>query len=147
MSIKTLFIEDISIGLTRSRAKTVTAADIAAFGAVSGDLNPVHFDEAFAAATPFGGVVAHGMLSAALISAVIGEDLPGHGAIYLGQTLKFHAPVRPGDVVVTQCRVADLSVEKRRLVLDCMCRVEDQIVLSGEATVLAPSRARLRTAA
>lgn len=145
--MKTLFIEDLAIGLSRTRETTITRDHIAAFGAVSGDFNPVHFCEEYASSTPFGGVVAHGMLSAALISAVIGEELPGHGAIYLGQTLTFRGPVRPGDRVVTTCTVADLNAAKRRLTLSCECRVGSTVVLSGEAVVLAPRRSDVRTAA
>lgn len=142
-----LHIDEMTPGLRRSRVTRVTQADIDAFGAVSGDRNPVHYCADYAAGTPFGGVVAHGMLSAALISAVIGEELPGHGAIYLGQTLRFHAPVRPGDDVVAECVVSDVVFEKRRVTLDCACRVGDAVVLSGEATVLVPKRAASEIAA
>ena len=140
----TLYLEDLTVGLTRTRVKVITQADISAFGAVSGDLNPVHFCDDFAAQSPFGGVVAHGMLSASLFSAVIGEELPGHGAIYLGQTLKFHAPVRPGDRVVATCRVQSIAPERRRVFLECACHVEETLVLSGEAEVMAPRRPQPR---
>ncbi len=136
----TLYIDEIGIGMTARRARRLTRDCIAAFGDVSGDYNPVHFDDEYAESTPFGGVVAHGIHSAALISAVIGEELPGHGAIYLGQTLKFHGPVRPGDVVVAEVLVDDVDVAKRRLTLTCECRVDGKLVLSGEAKVLAPKR-------
>lgn len=136
----TLYADELEIGMTRSRSKTVTRDCIATFGQVSGDLNPVHFCDDFAAATPFGGVVAHGMMSGALISAVIGEDLPGHGAIYLGQTMRFHGPVRPGDTITATCTVKEIVVEKRKLTLDCKVTVDGALVLSGEAVVLTPKR-------
>lgn len=135
-----LFIEDIEVGLERSREVEVTRAMIDAFGAVSGDMNPVHFSEEYAQTTIFGGCIAHGILSAGFISAVIGEQLPGHGAIYIGQSLRFRAPVRPGDRVLARCRVAEVDRERKRLTLECECLVGDRVVLDGEAKVLAPSR-------
>ena len=137
----TLFIEDIDIGTERGLSRVITDAEIEAFAVASGDRNPLHFDDVHANETVFKGRIAHGILTASLISAVIGEQLPGHGAIYLGQTLKFRAPVRPGDKVDVVCTVKDLVREKARIVLDCVCRVGDTVVLEGEANVLAPSRA------
>lgn len=144
---KTIFIEDMTVGMTRSREKLISLNDIEAFGAVSGDRNPVHFCQDYASRSVFGGVIAHGMLSAGVISAVIGEDLPGHGAIYLSQTLRFRAPVRPGDLVIAECHVAEIHPAKRRVSLGCQCRVGDTVVLEGEALVLAPSRAAAVAAA
>lgn len=144
----TLYVEDLSVGVTRSQSRRVTQAHIEAFADITGDRNPIHLDAAYAESTRFGGVVAHGMIAAGLISAVIGEELPGHGAIYLGQTLKFLGPVRPGDVVTATCRVLEVDREKRRLLLDCEAKVGDAVVLKGEAKVLAPSRAdKVRRAA
>lgn len=134
-------IEDLEIGMARSRAAPVTMEVIAAFGAVSGDMNPVHLDEEYAATTPFGGVIAHGMLSGAFISAAIAEELPGRGSIYLRQSLAFKAPVRPGDEVVTTVTVSAIDLAKKRVTLDCVCKVGDRVVVEGEAVVLAPSRA------
>ena len=136
----TIYIEEIAEGMSRERARKVTAADIDAFARVSGDFNPVHLDPTFAEATPFRGVIAHGMLTAAMISAVIGEELPGPGAIYMSQSLKFRAPVRPGDEVRAVCSIAKLCRERRRVWIDCACLVGDAVVLEGEALVLAPSR-------
>lgn len=136
----TIFIEDLEIGMTRYVRKTVTDQDIEMFAAVSTDHNPVHLDEEYAQDTMFGGRIAHGMLTAGLISAVIGEQLPGHGTIYMGQSLKFLAPVRPDDTVVASVTVTDIDFAKRRVKLDCACMVEGKKVLAGEATVLAPSR-------
>ena len=135
----TICIEDIEIGMTRSLAKVITNRDIELFAEVSTDQNPVHLDDDYAQDTIFEGRIAHGMLTAGLISAVIGEQLPGHGTIYLGQTLKFLAPVRPGDRVVAEVKVTDIIHAKRRVALDCRCTVGDTVVLKGEAMVLAPS--------
>lgn len=138
-----IYIEEMEVGIERTRRKRVTQADIAVFADLSGDYNPVHFCEDYASKSMFGGVIAHGMLSAGLISAVIGEELPGHGAVYLGQTLNFRAPVRPGDLLTARCRVAEVHREKRRIVLDCACFTgenADLLVLEGQAKVLTPSR-------
>lgn len=133
-------IEEIEIGMSRSLAKTIGDAEIRAFAAISSDHNPVHLDEDYARDTIFEGRIAHGMLTAALISAVIGEQLPGHGSVYLGQTLKFRAPVRPGDRVEATVSVTDIDHARRRVTLACCCRVGERTVLEGEALVLAPSR-------
>lgn len=110
------------------------------FAKVSTDRNPVHLDETYAQDTIFEGRIAHGMLTAGLISAVIGEQLPGHGTVYLGQTLKFMAPVRPGDMVRAEVTVEAIDHAKRRVTLATRCLVGDTVVLKGEAVVLAPSR-------
>jgi len=98
------------------------------------------YDDAAAAASIFGTRVAHGMLSASLFSAVIGERLPGHGTIYLGQNLKFTAPVKIGDAVTATVTVAEINAAKRRVSLDCVATVGDTVVIKGDALVLAPSR-------
>lgn len=126
--------------MRRSLAKTIGDREIAMFAELSTDHNPVHLDDEYAQNTIFQGRIAHGMLTAALISAVIGEQLPGHGTVYLGQTLKFRAPVRPGDCVQATVAVRDIDYARRRVTLDCRCRVGDTVVLDGEALVLAPSR-------
>ena len=136
----TICIEDIEIGMIRSLTKHVTDADIAMFATVTTDHNPVHLDESYAQDTIFGGRIAHGMLTAGLISAVIGEQLPGHGAVYLGQSLRFLAPVRPGDIVLAQVEVTGIDHARRRVTLDTRCLVDGKKVLVGEALVLAPSR-------
>lgn len=136
----TIYIEDLEVGMSRSLRKVVTDEDIEMFAQVSTDHNPVHMDEAYAKDTIFGGRIAHGMLTAGLISAVIGEQLPGHGTVYMGQTLKFLAPVRPGDMVYAEVKVVDIDHAKRRVTLDCHCSVDGKKVLMGEAKVLAPSR-------
>ncbi|MEM1315884.1 MAG: MaoC family dehydratase [Pseudomonadota bacterium] len=135
----TVVIEDMSIGMTRHLRKEVTDRDIELFAEVSTDRNPVHLDDAYAQDTIFGGRIAHGMLTASLISAVIGEQLPGHGTVYLGQNMRFLAPVRPGDVVEARVTVTDIDHGRRRVALECACAVGDTVVLKGEALVLAPS--------
>jgi 3-hydroxybutyryl-CoA dehydratase len=136
----TICIEDIEMGMTRYLQKVVTDEDIALFARVSTDHNPVHLDDDYARDTIFQGRIAHGMLTAGLISAVIGEQLPGHGTVYMSQSLKFLAPVRPGDLVHAQVTVTGIEFDKRRVQLDCECTIEGKKVLVGEAMVLAPSR-------
>lgn len=133
-------IEDIEIGMISSRTKTVTDRDILLFAEVSTDRNPVHLNEDYARETMFQGRIAHGMLTAALISAVIGEQLPGHGTVYLGQSLKFLAPVRPGDALTAEVKVIAIDHARRRVTLETQCAVGNTVVLKGEALVLAPSR-------
>ncbi len=136
----TICIEDIEIGMSRYLRKQVTDRDIELFAEVSTDCNPVHLDDDYARDTIFEGRIAHGMLTAGLISAVIGEQLPGHGTVYLGQSLKFMAPVRPGDTVLAEVTVTAIDHARRRVTLETRCRVGDTTVLKGEALVLAPSR-------
>ena len=136
----TICIEDLHVGMSRSTSKVITDRDIEMFAEVSTDHNPVHLDEAYAQDTMFHGRIAHGMLTASLISAVIGEQLPGHGTVYLGQTLKFLAPVRPGDLVDAVVTVAEIDHSRRRVKLDTVCTIDGKPVLKGEANVLAPSR-------
>lgn len=138
--VGTICIEDLELGMSRSIARIFTDADTASFSELSLDFNPIHHDEAYARETIFGGRIAHGMMYASLISAVIGEQLPGHGSVYLGQTLKFLAPVRPGDQVEARVTVREIDYAKRRVTLDCECSVGNKVVLVGEALVLAPSR-------
>ena len=136
----TIFLEDLEIGMKRDLTKLITDEDIEKFAEVSTDHNPVHLDEEYAQETMFQGRIAHGMLTAGLISAVIGEQLPGHGTVYLGQTLKFMAPVRPGDIVFVEVEVSEIDHKKRRVKLFTQAKIGEQVVLRGEANVLAPSR-------
>ena len=136
----TIFIEDLKVGMTRYRSKRITEKDINTFAEISGDHNPVHLNEEFAADTVFGNKIVHGMLTASFISAVIGEQLPGHGTIYLEQTLKFFKPVFPNQVVKTNVIVTSIDYKKKKVCLECESSVEGEPVLSGIATVLAPSR-------
>jgi 3-hydroxybutyryl-CoA dehydratase len=139
--MQTRHFEDIAIGETVTLTHTVTEADIVAFSSVSGDVNPVHLDEDYAAGTLFKTRIAHGMLSAGYISALLGTRLPGPGAIYLSQTLRFKRPVKIGDTVDARVSVTALDPEKARVTLACVCSVAGKDVLDGEAVVLAPRRA------
>lgn len=136
----TIYIEDIEMGMMRHIQKQVTDRDIEMFAEISSDYNPVHLDDAYANDTVFEGRIAHGMLTAGLISAVIGEQLPGHGSIYLGQNLKFLAPVRPNDTVRAEVTVTAIDYPRRRVTLECVCLIKGKPVLKGEALVLATSK-------
>ena len=135
-------IEDLSVGMSAETAMTITEADIILFSGVSTDVNAVHLNEEFAKSTMFGGRIAHGMLTATLISAVLGNRLPGPGCIYVGQNLKFKAPVRPGDTVTAKVSVKEIVLEKGRVVLDTVCTVGGKVVIEGEALMMPTSRAR-----
>ena len=140
MQRKIYFFEDLELGMEADVQKAVTEADIIAFAAVSGDKNPVHLDEAYAAKTMFKGRIAHGMLTAGYISAVFGMELPGPGAIYVSQTLNFKGPVRIGDVVTAKVKLVELLTAKRRARFDCVCSVNGKAVLEGEAVLMVPAR-------
>ena len=139
MPAQTICIEDMEIGMSRYLEKIVTDRDIELFAEVSTDRNPVHMDDDYAQDTNLSGTHRPWDVDSALISAVIGEQLPGHGAVYLGQSLKFLAPVRPGDMVHTTVTVAEINYSRRRVTLECVCLVDGKPVLKGEALVLAPS--------
>ncbi|WP_366657080.1 MaoC family dehydratase [Fodinicurvata sp. EGI_FJ10296] len=134
------YIEDLSVGMSDRFGKTVTEADIVLFSGVSGDTNPVHLDEEYAARTRFKGRITHGMLNAGFISAVLGTRLPGPGSIYVSQNLKFRAPVRPGDTVEAVCTVKAIDIGRMRVTMDTVCRVRGTNVITGEAVLLVPSR-------
>ena len=133
-------IEDLRVGMTATFSKTITEADIVLFAGASGDNNAVHINEEFAQTTPFKGRIAHGMLTASVISAAIAGRLPGPGTIYLGQNLRFKAPVRPGDTVHAKVTVKEVMLEKRRVILDTVCTVQDKVVIEGDALVMPTSR-------
>jgi 3-hydroxybutyryl-CoA dehydratase len=132
--------EDLAIGQKASLVRIVLESDIQAYASISGDTNPVHLDEAYAATTPFKTRIAHGMLTASYISALLGTRLPGPGAIYLSQTLTFKRPVKIGDEVEAEVEIIALDPEKGRATFQCRCSVLGKIVLEGEAVVLAPKR-------
>ncbi|WP_448188823.1 MaoC family dehydratase [Azospirillum sp. sgz301742] len=134
------YIEDLSIGMTAAYAKTITDADIVLFAGISGDTNPVHLNQEYASGTMFQGRIAHGMLSAGFISAVLGTKLPGPGCIYISQTLKFKAPVRSGDTVTARGTITEIIPEKRRVIMRTVCTVGETVVLEGEAMLMVPSR-------
>jgi 3-hydroxybutyryl-CoA dehydratase len=133
-------LEDLRIGQTAERRRVVSEADIDAFAAVSGDTNPVHLDAAYAAGTRFGGRIAHGMLAASWLSALLGTDLPGPGAIYVSQTLRFRRPVRIGDAVTARVAIAAIDTERGRVTLETTCLVEGKSVVEGEAVVMVARR-------
>lgn len=135
------FFEDLAIGMTASVGKTISDADIVLYSAVSTDTNPLHLDEESAAHSLFKGRIAHGMLSAGLISAALGTKLPGPGAIYIAQSLRFRAPVRPGDTVTATVEVTALDPERKRATLKTTCSVKGKPVIEGEASVQVPARA------
>jgi 3-hydroxybutyryl-CoA dehydratase len=134
------YLEDLEIGQTAELRRTVTAPDIDAFAAVTGDTNPVHLDEAYAAATQFKGRIAHGMLSAGYISAVLGTHLPGPGAIYVSQSLNFRRPVRIGDEVTAEVKVTAIDPARGRVTFATQCVVAGKTVVEGEAVVIVPRR-------
>jgi 3-hydroxybutyryl-CoA dehydratase len=129
----------IAVGQRAVQEFPVDDRTIELFGEASTDRNPLHFDDEFGRATPFGGRIAHGMITAAFISAVIGNTLPGHGSIYLSQTLKFRAPVRPGDVVRVEVEVLEYDADRRGTRLSTRAYVADTLVVDGEAKVIAPA--------
>lgn len=126
------------VGDKAATARTVTEADVVLFGGVTGDLNPAHTDEVWAKGTRFGGRIAHGMLSAGYISAVLGMKLPGPGTIYMSQSLKFTAPVRIGDTITAQVEVVEIIENKRLRLTTTATNQEGKVVLEGEALVMPP---------
>jgi 3-hydroxybutyryl-CoA dehydratase len=125
------------VGDTAEISRTITSEDIRAFADVSGDQNPVHFDDEFARRMRFEGRIAHGMLTASLLSSAIGNQLPGAGTVYLGQALQFVAPVYPGDTITARVTVKSIREDKPILKLETVCvNQRNEPVLKGEATVL-----------
>ena len=140
--IGTIYLEDLETGMSRSITKVIDEHAVNLFAEVSEDRNPLHLDKDAGANSIFKTRIAHGMLSAGLFSALIGERLPGHGSIYMSQNLRFTAPVRIGETVTATVTVTDIIPEKRRVALDCVAKVGDTVVITGDALVLAPSRAK-----
>ncbi len=136
------YLEDLKTGMSTSYGRTVTETDIANFAGVSGDTNPLHLNAEFAATTRFKQRIAHGMLSAAYISTLIGTRLPGPGCLYISQSLRFVAPVRIGDTVIATATVTDIDTARRRVKLSTVCRVGDTVVVDGEAETLVETRAK-----
>lgn len=134
------YFDELAVGQTAEVSHVVGARDLELFAEVSGDTNPVHLDEAYAKTTPFGGRIAHGMLSAGYISAVLGTKLPGPGAIYLSQSLRFRRPVRIGDEVTARVTIKSLDEKRGHVTLETVCLVGGKTVMDGEALVMAPKR-------
>ena len=135
------FYEDLAIGMSAEYSRIISDEAMRLFADLTGDTNPLHFDDAFAERSLFGGRVVHGMCTAALISTVIGTRLPGPGCIYLSQSLRFTAPVRPGEEVVARAVVDRLIPERCRAEFETTCSVGERLVLSGRALTRVPSRA------
>ena len=135
------FFDDLYIGQTATLCKTITEQDLLMYSAVCLDTNPIHMDDAAGCQSGFGGRIAHGMLSAGLISALLGTRLPGPGTIYLRQSLKFRAPVKIGDTVRASVEITDLNLPRKSATLRTRCMVEEDVVIDGEAMVLVPTRA------
>src|SRR5271166_1393080 len=144
LALRILYFEDLSVGMTETLSKTIASSDVVGFAQLTGDRNPIHLSEHFAARTSFGKRIAHGLYTASLISALLGTRLPGPGAVYISQTLNFRAPVRIGDTVIVTVTVAELLPENSRVRLTCTCRVGAEIVLDGEALVKVPQRAKMK---
>jgi 3-hydroxybutyryl-CoA dehydratase len=144
LELRTLYFEDLTVGMTERLAKTISSSDVVGFAEVTGDRNPIHLSEHFAARTSFGTRIAHGLYTASLISAVLGTRLPGPGAIYISQTLNFRAPVKIGDTVDVTVTVTELIPDRQRARLACTCMVGGDVVLDGEAWVKVPSMATSR---
>ena len=137
--MKEILTQEIKIGHTARTSKQITQTDLTLYAAVTGDFNPVHFDPVYAAQTRFKGPIAHGMIAAGLVSALIGMKLPGPGTIYLQQTLNFLAPVKVNDVINACVEVLAL-LKKNRVRLKTTCINQDGVmVLEGEAFVIAPN--------
>jgi 3-hydroxybutyryl-CoA dehydratase len=134
-----LTYEQLEVGDSSEFSKTVSESDVYMYAGISGDLNPAHINEAYAAGTYFKNRIAHGMLSAGFISAVIGMQLPGPGTIYMGQTLRFLAPVRIGDTVTARVELVEKIDDKKRVRLATTCRNQEGTqLISGEALVSPP---------
>jgi len=146
LELQNLYFEDLTLGRTERMSKTVSSSDIVGFAELTGDRNPIHLSQHFAAKTPFGGRIAHGLYTASLISAVLGTRLPGPGAVYISQTLNFRAPVRIDDTVEVEVRVVELMPERFRARLSCFCTVKGEVVLDGEAWVKVPSATAAKVA-
>jgi 3-hydroxybutyryl-CoA dehydratase len=134
------YLEDLEVGQTAELKRTVGDGDLQAFADLTGDTNPVHLDEAYAQATQFKGRIAHGMLSAGYLSAVLGTKLPGPGAIYVSQTLSFRRPVRIGDEVTAEAKVTDIDPRRGRVTLATRAVVNGKTVVEGEAVAVVPRR-------
>jgi 3-hydroxybutyryl-CoA dehydratase len=141
-----LYLEDLDVGMSATYAKTVSEADIVLFAGISGDSNPVHVDDDYARDTMFKSRIAHGMLTASFISAVLGTRLPGPGCIYLSQNLRFKAPVRIGDTVRAVVEVTEIDRDRARITVSTRCTVGDKTVIDGEAVLMVPRRTERQAA-
>ncbi|RVU32618.1 MaoC family dehydratase [Neptunomonas marina] len=134
------YLEDLEVGMAASYAKTISEADVVLFAGISGDDNPVHVNEEYAAQTPFKRRIVHGMFSAALISTVAGTRLPGPGAIYVDQQIKFKAPVYIGDTAKATLTITAVDQRRRRVKAKTDVHVGEKLVATGEATFMVDSK-------
>jgi len=134
------YIEDLEVGMFRESKHDVSEQDVEDFARISGDYNPLHMDEEYAKTTSFGGRIAHGAMTASYVSAILGNELPGPGAVFTTLELKFRAPVRIGDTVTARAEVAEVNVRRRRVILDMRCMVGDTIIAKGKAGVMVDAR-------
>jgi 3-hydroxybutyryl-CoA dehydratase len=132
--------EDLSVGMMESYSHTITETDVRMYAAMSGDTNPVHLDDEFASNSRFGGRIAHGFIPVGFFSALFGTRLPGPGAIYVSQKLRFKAPIMIGDTIVAKVVIKDLVAKKRIAVFDTICTVGSKVVIKGEAEIYIPAR-------
>lgn len=133
--------EKLALGQSYTSVNVVSNKDVVKFSEVTGDVNPIHLDDDYAKNSIFGERIAHGMISAGYISAIFGTKFPGAGSIYLSQTMKFKAPVKIEDTVETTVTISDLNEKRKRVTVECVCKVGDTVVLTGEAQLMVPSQA------
>lgn len=133
-----LDIDDIDIGMSASYSQTITDSDVKLFADLSGDNNPVHISDKFAAQSRFGKRIAHGLISASFFSALFGTRLPGSGCVYVSQSLNFRKPVYLGDTVLATVKVTEINKQKRRVFFDTTCSVDGKQVISGTAEIYIP---------
>ncbi len=138
------YLEDLAVGMTANRSHTFSKEDVLSFVDLSGDDNPIHTDEDFAASTVFKQPIVHGMLVGSLISTIFGKDFPGPGTIYLEQNMKFKAPVNFGDTVTAEVCITEIIPEKRRVFFTTQCKVAGKLVVDGNATLMVDRRADLQ---
>ncbi|MDQ7018159.1 MAG: MaoC family dehydratase [Robiginitomaculum sp.] len=134
------YLEDLAVGMFHEVSHTVTEKDVDDFARICGDYNPIHMDEDYASKTPFGGRIAHGALTASYISAILGNDLPGPGAIFMTLELKFRAPVRIGDTVIARAEVGDINERRGKVAMKVQCSVAGKVVVKGVAGVMVEKR-------
>jgi len=134
------YLEDLEVGMSASYARTVSESDVYTFAGVSGDDNPVHINQVYAEGTMFKQRIAHGILTVSFISTVLGTRLPGPGAIYVDQQIRFKAPVYIGDIVTATATVKEINTAKRRVILETVCTVKGNVVATGQATTMVDRR-------
>lgn len=134
------YLEDLEVGMSATTSMVITGEKIDTFAELTGDFNPIHVDEAYAKTTMFGGRIAHGALSASLISAVLGNDLPGPGAVFVELNLRFRRPAMIGDKVVAVATVSEINPKTGRVRMKCHCEVNGKQICRGDAGVVVSKR-------